>query len=103
MAAGYKFENFLFNSFGDEASHRAIQVYKARQLAFQYTGYQFEGAHTIIVGDTIHDIYCARETSSMSLIVSTGDSTLEDLQIAKPDYLVNSLQNTAEIEHIILC
>lgn len=46
----------------------------------------------VILGDTIHDIRCAREAGTWSLAVATGGSGIPDLAGMEPDLLLESLE-----------
>ena len=99
--AGYKVDQFKVNVFGDDAITRSGLVTLARQRAAKLTGKSFPGQSTIIVGDTVNDVECARQTNARSIIVLTGYDTHEELKASKPDQLFNDLQDIGSIQKAI--
>lgn len=53
--------------------------------------------HVTIVGDTPHDIRCAKAHGCRSVAVATGQYTLEQLASHAPDLLVPTLADTAHV------
>lgn len=101
-SAGYDTSMFKVAAFGDEAETRAGQVTLARERAREISGRDFPDRKTIVIGDTTHDIACARDTGARSLIVTTGDSRTEDLMAGQPDVLFKDLSDTGMILEAIL-
>ncbi len=54
-------------------------------------------ARCIVVGDTEHDIACARAASARVLAVATGFTARETLAALGPDLLLDDLSNTAAV------
>jgi phosphoglycolate phosphatase-like HAD superfamily hydrolase len=48
----------------------------------------------IVVGDTEHDIACARAAGAMAVAVATGGCTRDKLAAHEPDLLLDSLLET---------
>jgi len=46
---------------------------------------------TIIIGDTIYDVRCAKYSGAVSIAVGTGWSTPEILKNEKPDFYFENL------------
>jgi phosphoglycolate phosphatase len=99
--AGYKVDQFKVNVFGDEAITRSGLVSLARQRAAALTGISFPGQSTIIVGDTVNDVECARQADARSIIVLTGYDTQEVLKASKPDQIFKDLQDIEAIQKAI--
>jgi len=55
-----------------------------------------EGPLTV-VGDTVHDITCARHIGARVLCVATGAHERDQLRAAEPDRLVDDLSATADL------
>ena len=55
----------------------------------------------LVVGDTPHDIACAKHIGAVSLAVATGTISREVLAAAHPDYLMDSLQPISEFIGIV--
>jgi phosphoglycolate phosphatase len=85
---------FPFGAFADDASSRnelpAVAVEKARQL----TGRTFFNHDIIIIGDTEHDIACARVLNAKSIAVATGTYSREELKKHHPHVLYENLGRT---------
>ncbi len=85
---------FPFGAFADDAPCRnelpAVAVEKARQL----TGINFFNRDIIIIGDTEHDIACARVLNAKSIAVATGTYSREELKKHHPHVLYENLGRT---------
>ena len=85
---------FPFGAFADDAPSRnelpAVAVEKARQL----TGINFFNRDIIIIGDTEHDIACARVLNAKSIAVATGTYSREELKKHHPHVLYENLGRT---------
>jgi len=51
-----------------------------------------------IIGDSVSDIHAAKQTSIKSIAVSWGHQSIQKLEAANPDYLVQSPQ---ELQHLL--
>ena len=93
---------FPFGAFADDAPSRnelpAIAVEKARQL----TGTTFADHDIIIIGDTEHDIACARVLNAKSIAVATGNFSTLELKKHHPHVLYENLGRTAVVLDEIL-
>ena len=85
---------FPFGAFADDAPTRnelpAVAVEKARQL----TGTTFVNHDIIIIGDTEHDIACARVLNAKSIAVATGNFSTQELKKHHPHVLYENLGRT---------
>ncbi len=85
---------FPFGAFADDAPTRnelpAVAVEKARQL----TGTTFVNHDIIIIGDTEHDIACARVLNAKSIAVATGNFSTLELKKHHPHVLYENLGQT---------
>lgn len=86
---------FAFGAFADDAEHRNELGPLAVRRAEERHGAAFAPHRVWIVGDTPHDIECARAMGANSLAVATGRHTLEDLAAHHPTAL---LQNLADAD-----
>ncbi len=93
---------FPLGAFADDAASRnelpAVAVEKARQL----TGKTFTDHDVIIIGDTEHDIACARVLNAKSIAVATGNFSAEELKKHHPHVLYENLGNTDVVVNEIL-
>ena len=93
---------FPFGAFADDAPSRnelpAVAVEKARQL----TGKTFVDHDIIIIGDTEHDIACARVLNAKSIAVATGNFSTQELKKHHPHVLYENLGRTDVVVNEIL-
>ena len=95
--AGFPQGWFEFGVFGDEGATRrdlpeiGLERY---QLA---TGRTIEPHEAVIIGDTAHDIDCARHNGCGVIAVATGKTSMADLEEAGPDLTLESLEDTDTI------
>jgi phosphoglycolate phosphatase-like HAD superfamily hydrolase len=101
-AAGLDPELFPVAAWGDDgASRRALPAVAMRRYE-QVTGRPVDPRDVVVIGDTIHDIDCARAQGCRCLAVATGGSTREALAEQEPDLLVDDLSDTAVIVDWVL-
>lgn len=93
---------FPFGGFGDHDTCRNRVAARARDDAARQLGAQFRPDRVWVVGDTIHDISCARSIDSRVLAVWTGGEKRESLEQAGPDLLVADLSDPEAILEQVL-
>lgn len=84
---------FAFGAFADDAETRNALPAVAVQRAFERTGIRFTGKDVVIIGDTEHDINCAKVLNSKCIAVATGHYTVSQLQSFNPDYTFENFAN----------
>lgn len=85
---------FDFGLFGHEAEDRAALAGQVFGKAEKHFGRKFLPGEIIILGDTPHDILCARAIGAVVVAVTSGwDKDKGPLARAKPDLLVDSLMD----------
>lgn len=95
LAAG-DFDSALeWGGFGDAHTERAPLLPLALAAAATATGESFTAAETLLVGDTPHDIACARANGAKVAVVPTGIFDRAALAAEKPDHLCDSLEQLA--------
>lgn len=57
--------------------------------------------HVLVIGDTPHDVACAKAHNCRSLAVATGLHTIDQLHAAGADHVVKDLSDTAAILKLI--
>ncbi len=82
---------FDFGAFGCDAVDRSDLPPVALERAERITGRRFRPEEALIVGDTIHDISCARAHGIPVLAVATGRATAETLREGGADRVVADL------------
>jgi phosphoglycolate phosphatase len=87
-------ERFAFGTFGEEAADRdalaRIAVARAAEL------YGVPPGRCIVVGDTEHDIACARAAGARVVAVATGQRDRATLAARRPDLLLDDLSQPAD-------
>ncbi len=96
-AAGLDLDSFAVAVWGvDGANRRELPVVAMEQYA-THTGQTIEPHDVVIIGDTLHDIDCARANGCRCLAVATGVCTAAELAAHDPDLLVDDLSDTSSI------
>jgi phosphoglycolate phosphatase-like HAD superfamily hydrolase len=90
-------EVFKFGAFADDHHDRnqlgAFALARAREIH----GVTFESHRTFVLGDTPHDISCARACGAQAVAVATGSFTLEELAPFEPDALFSDFSDTPAV------
>jgi len=93
LRAVHLYEAFPLGAFGSDSKRRSELPLLAIARAQKYYSLQFEPKHTWIIGDSIHDVRCAKVSGIRVLAVASGVTGLDELQKEKPDYAVENLQD----------
>jgi Predicted phosphatases len=93
---------FPFGAFADDAQTRNELPPIAVERAYAYTGRRFEGKDVVIIGDTPHDITCAKVLDSKSIAVATGFYNEAQLRAHSPDHVFSNLADTDAVLETIL-
>ncbi len=105
-AAGFDPDWFTVNAWGDGSSiwppHRSHLPPVAMERYRALKGVEIEPGSVIVIGDTEHDVACARENGCRSLAVATGHDSRCTLQSAGADLVVDDLQETGELVEWIM-
>ena len=86
---------FPFGAFSDGQRSRRDLPPIALDRATEITGERFEPAETLIVGDSVLDVECARQNKMRCLAVATGYTPAEELASAGPDWVIGDLREAA--------
>jgi phosphoglycolate phosphatase len=101
QAAGLDPALFSFGAFGSEHIDRnrlpALALYRLEQQL----GIPIERESVLVIGDTPHDITCARYSGVQVLCVATGTYPRRVLAEHNPDYLLDDLADTAVVMEIL--
>lgn len=98
---------FAFGGFGDETKERneiaSFALAAAEQHAAGRNGARVQpplfGA--MVIGDTVHDITCARAIGALAVAVPTGGATRDELAAAAPDLLLDDLSDSRPLLTIL--
>lgn len=86
---------FPFGAYGEDGPERSDLVPAALARAGQERGRSFAPHETLIVGDTRHDVACAKAHGVPVLAVATGRTSEEQLAAAGADWVVSTLHEAA--------
>jgi phosphoglycolate phosphatase-like HAD superfamily hydrolase len=88
---------FAFGAYGSDNEDRDRLVSIARARAEAIEGRPITAGACVVIGDTLHDIRCARAGGARVLAVATGFYESAALAAAKPDLLLDDLSRTGEV------
>jgi phosphoglycolate phosphatase-like HAD superfamily hydrolase len=91
---------FAEGAFSDGTATRAEIAHVAAGLVVARHG-ATAIARTVVIGDTVHDITCARAAGLRCLAVATGGATLAELETHAPDAAVAELPPPAQFVRLI--
>lgn len=101
---------FPFGGFGDEHTERcdiaaaALAAAKTHLNGHHHAnGSPAEHGEVVVIGDTLHDITCARSIGARCVAVATGHSTVDDLRVGKPDVAVKTLEDIDAVAALFPC
>jgi len=100
-AAGISYSRFRLGAFGSDREIRDQLPAVAVARAEAKTGHRFEGKSVVIIGDTPADIACGAQLGARSVAVATGLFTEEQLAACEPDFLFDTLEDTAAVMRAI--
>ena len=84
---------FPFGAFADDHHDRNALGEFAQQRATALHGVRFDPARTTIIGDTPHDVSCARAIGARVLAVATGAFSADALEKCNPDAVLENLSD----------
>lgn len=88
---------FEWGVFSDDSPDRSAFVPIARERAETYDIPEAARHRIVVIGDTPHDVACARAAGAASLAVATGEFTVEELRQAGATIAVRDLADTAAV------
>ena len=88
---------FEWGAFSDDAADRnaLVPIARSRAEIYDIPGEAIE--RVIVIGDTPHDIECARVAGARSIAVATGGFTVEQLRDAGADEVLPDLSDTNRV------
>jgi phosphoglycolate phosphatase-like HAD superfamily hydrolase len=89
---------FSFGAFGCDAIDRCDLPPFALDRAESHLGRRFAAIDTLVVGDSVHDVACARAHGIPCLAVATGRTSAEELHAAGADRVVADLSEPLDFE-----
>ncbi len=86
-------EHFPFGAFSDDAHERNLLGPFARQRASDARGTSFRDSDIYVIGDTPHDIACAKAINARGVGVATGRYSRAALEAAGADFTFDDLSD----------
>src|SRR4029453_2988398 len=93
---------FEWGAFSDDAADRNALVPIARSRAEIYDIPEEAIERVIVIGDTPHDIECARVAGARSIAVATGGYTVEQLKEFGADDVLRDLSDTEAVLALLI-
>lgn len=88
---------FLDGAFGSDRLKRSELPPLAIQRVADRTGVAFSTKTTVVVGDTPHDVRCAKHSGLPSVAVCTGRPSRAALSACTPDILVDTFEHQEDV------
>ena len=82
---------FEFGAYADDHHDRNQLGHFAKARALAHHGVEFPAERIFVLGDTPHDITCARVIGARAIAIATGKFTRPDLTPHAPDFLFDDL------------
>jgi phosphoglycolate phosphatase-like HAD superfamily hydrolase len=93
---------FEWGAFSDDAADRNLLVPIACQRAHTYDIPPEAIERVIVIGDTPHDIECARVAGAKSIAVATGGFTVDQLKEFGADAVLPDLSDTERVIELLI-
>jgi phosphoglycolate phosphatase-like HAD superfamily hydrolase len=91
---------FEFGAYADDHHDRNELGPFARARAKERHGVEFPPERIFVLGDTPHDIACARAVGARAVAVATGNHTRDQLAQCAPDFLLDDLGDLVAVMRI---
>lgn len=88
---------FEFGAYADDHHDRNQLGHFARQRAKEKHGIEFPPERIFVLGDTPHDISCARAIGAKAVAIATGKFTVAELGALGPDFLFPDLGDVPSV------
>ena len=92
---------FAFGGYGDLHVHRNDVAAEALRAAGAHRNCPVRPEQVWVVGDTPHDIECARSQGANVIAVATGGHSAEELAMHSPDILLQDLSCVAVLDRLL--
>jgi phosphoglycolate phosphatase-like HAD superfamily hydrolase len=92
---------FKFGAYGDDAPIRNLLPEVAQKKIAELYDLKIDFKDTVIIGDTIYDVRCAKYAGAVSVAVGTGWGKTEALKNENPDYYFDDLRHIDEFMKIL--
>jgi Cd2+/Zn2+-exporting ATPase len=92
---------FDFGAYADDHHDRNELGPVARARAKDRHGLEFAAENIFVLGDTPHDVACARAIGAKAVAIATGRHSRAELEASSPDYLFDDLSDVAGVLHAL--
>jgi phosphoglycolate phosphatase len=93
--------HFRVGAYGSDPMARRRLPSLAARRAQALVGYPFAATDVVVIGDTPHDIDCARACGAVAVAVTTGQYTRDELLAERPDHLFDDLADVEKVKAIL--
>ncbi len=90
---------FNFGGFGSDSQCREQLIRKAIVRSSDFCGKDIDSVY--VIGDTPLDIIHGKAAGALTIAVSTGSYSYEELEIYRPDFLFHNFMNSTEFINIL--
>jgi phosphoglycolate phosphatase-like HAD superfamily hydrolase len=94
--------HFRVGAYGSDHMDRRRLPSLAARRAHALVGHVFAPTEVVVIGDTPHDIDCARAFGAVAIAVSTGQYTRAALLAERPDHLFDDLGDVERVLETVL-
>ncbi len=91
---------FEFGAYADDHHDRNQLGHFARRRAWEKHGIEFPSDRIFVLGDTPHDITCARAIGAKAVAIATGKYSVDELQTLGPDFVFGDLSDVPAVLEI---
>lgn len=93
---------FRIGAYGSDHMDRRRLPSLAARRAHALLGREFPPADVVVIGDTPHDVDCARACGAVAVAVATGQYPREALLADRPDHFFQDLSDTDQVLRALL-
>ena len=94
--------SFRVGAYGSDHMDRRRLPSLAARRAHALLGREFPPAELVVIGDTPHDVDCARACGAVAVAVATGQYPREALLADRPDHFFEDLSDTDRVLRALL-
>jgi phosphoglycolate phosphatase-like HAD superfamily hydrolase len=95
-------ERFAFGGYGDVHFDRNAVAAAAHAELRRHSGREISTDNIWVIGDTPHDVTCARHIGAKVIAVATGQHAREELEAEQPDVLLDDLGDFIAVRRALL-
>lgn len=88
---------FEFGAYADDHHDRNELGHFAKKRALERRGIEFPPEDIYVLGDTPHDVACARVIGAKAIAVATGKFTAPELAATQPDFLFENFSDLPKV------